>query len=58
VPKEFLEKSVLSNMEYAGVDERGFHFVATICIPDGATCYKAENIISFNGRLTITLIEY
>jgi hypothetical protein len=45
-------------MEYAGVDARGFRFVATICIPDGATCYKAENLISFDGKLTIKLIEY
>ena len=58
VPAQFLDQSVLSNMEYAGVDAVGFHFVATICIPDGASCYKAENIVSFDGRLTIKLIEY
>lgn len=58
VPKQFLEQSVLSNMEFSGVDARGFRFVATICIPDGATCYKAENLISFDGRLTTSLIEY
>jgi hypothetical protein len=58
IPAEFLEKAVLSNMEYTGVDKRGFRFVATICIPDGASCYKAENIISFDGRLSTTLIEY
>ena len=58
IPKEFIEKSVLSNMEFSGVDEKGFHFVATICIPDGATCYKAENQISFEGKLTTTLVEY
>ena len=52
VPKKFLSQSVLSNMEFARVDNRGFHFVATICIPDGATCYKAENIVSFNGHLS------
>ena len=58
VPKQVLEQSVLSNMEFSGVDARGFRFVATICIPDGATCYKAENLISFDGRLTTSLIEY
>ena len=58
VPAQFLSQSVLSNMEYASVDARGFRFVATICIPDGATCYKAENLISFDGKLTIKLIEY
>jgi hypothetical protein len=58
VPEQFLQQSVLSNMEYSGVDADGFHFVATICIPEGATCYKAENIISFDGQLTTRLIEY
>jgi len=58
VPAQFLEQSVLSNMEFAGVSKRGFAFIATICIPDGATCYKAENVISFDGQLTSTLVEY
>lgn len=58
VPEQFLSQSVLSNMEYVGVDERGFRFVATICIPDGATCYRAENLISFSGKLTTTLVEF
>ncbi len=58
VPEQFLSQSVLSNMEYTGVDARGFRFVATICIPDGASCYKAENVISFDGKLTMTLLEY
>ena len=58
IPAQFIDQAVLSNMEFKGVDARGFHFVATICIPDGASCYKAENIISFEGRLSTTLIEY
>jgi hypothetical protein len=58
IPGQFLQQSVLSNMEFTGVDQKGFHFVSTICKPDGAACYKAENIISFEGRLTTTLIEF
>ena len=58
IPAQFIDQAVLSNMEFKGVDARGFHFVATICIPDGASCYKAENIISFEGKLSTTLIEY
>ena len=58
IPQQFLSQSVLSNMEFTGVDAKGFHFVATICIPDGASCYKAENIVSFSGELTTTLLEY
>ena len=58
IPQQFLEQSVLSNMEFKCVDAKGFHFIATICIPDGAACYKAENTVSFDGKLTTTLIEY
>lgn len=58
IPQQFLEHAVLSNMEFTGVDASGFHFVATICIPDGASCYKAENIVSFDGQLKTSLIEY
>ncbi len=58
IPQHFLEQSVLSNMEFTGIDGKGFHFVATICIPDGASCYKAENVVSFSGELTTSLLEY
>ncbi len=58
IPERFLSQAVLSNMEYDTVDSRGFHFVATICIPDGAACYKAEILISFDGQVTTTLIEF
>ena len=58
VPKEFLGQSVLGNMEFAGIDGRGLRFVATVCIPDGATCYKAEHLVSFDGKLSTSLIEY
>lgn len=58
IPRQFLDKAVLSNMEFSGVDAKGFHFTATLCIPDGATCYKADNLISFDGKLTMTLVEY
>ena len=58
IPQQFLSSAVLSNMEYSGVDSRGFRFVATICIPGGASCYRAENVISFQGKLTTKLIEF
>ena len=58
IPEVFLNQAVLSNMEYTGIDAAGLHFVATICIPSGASCYKAENIIAFDGKQTSKLIEY
>jgi len=58
VPETFLEQSILNNMRFDRIDSQGFHFVATICIPDGASCYLVETLISFDGELSMKLLEY
>lgn len=58
VPESFLEEAVLGNMEYSHIDAAGLHFNATLCIPDGASCYLVETLISFSGQMTMKLIEY
>ena len=58
IPAEFLDQCILGNMQYMGIDERGFHFSATLCIPDGASCYMVSTDISFSGSLSKKLIEY
>lgn len=58
VPKQFLSQSILSGMEFYKVDGRGFHFNATICVPDGASCYMLDTYVSFKGQLAMELVEY
>lgn len=58
IPASFLQQAVLSNMEFSRIDAQGFHFDATLCIPDGASCYRVENVISLKGELTSQLVEY
>ena len=58
VPEKFLENAVLSDMEYSKTDAQGLHFIATICVPDGASCYQIDNVISYKGEVTKKLIEY
>ena len=58
VPDDFLEQAVLGNMQFERVDADGFHFNATICIPDGASCYMVETLIDFSGKMTMKLLEY
>ncbi len=58
VPQEFLEQAILGNMQYDHIDGRGIHFNATLCIPDGASCYLVETLISLNGNVTMKLLEY
>lgn len=58
VPAKFLEEAVLGNMEFSKIDAEGLHFNATLCIPDGASCYLVETLISYKGQMTMKTIEY
>ncbi len=58
VPAAFLEEAILANMEYAKADADGLHFNATLCIPDGASCYLVETVVSYTGGMTMKLVEY
>ncbi len=58
VPDDFLQQSILGNMKYESIDERGLHFSTTLCIPDGAACYLVSTDISFRGELSMRLMEY
>ena len=57
VPEDFLQQSILGNIAFDKVDAKGFYFDATVCIPDGESCYMIETIISFDGQLTMNLLE-
>ena len=57
VPQEFLDHAVLGNMQYAHTDARGVHFYATLCIPNGASCYMVDTSVGFDGQLSLTLLE-
>ncbi len=57
VPEDFLQQSILGNIAFDKVDAQGFHFDATVCIPDGESCYMIETLISFDGQLSMKLLE-
>ena len=58
VPSEFLEQAILGNMQYDHTDAAGVHFNATLCVPDGASCYLVETLIGFDGQMSMKLLEY
>jgi len=58
VPASFLEEAILANMEFSHVDADGLHFNATLCIPNGASCYLVESLVSYTGQMTMKLVEY
>ena len=57
VKNDFLEKAILNDMTFKKADAEGFHFIASLCQPNGASCYLVDNIISNNGEIHFKLAE-
>lgn len=56
VPTAFLEHSVLGNVCFAKVDNRGFHFEARVTTPDNPNSYYLLDLtVSHEGKLAISL---
>lgn len=56
IPTAFLKASVLSDLVFQKVDEQGFHYYASLCIPDSPSSYLVEIQILFDGRLKMNLV--
>ena len=57
VSSQFLEGAILSNMEFGHTNPAGSRFLATLCEPDGSTCYVVEITISFDGKVIAELLQ-
>ncbi len=57
VPDDFLQWAILSDMDFCGVDAKGYHYQATVCIPDGASCYMVDITVDKDGTLSYQLIQ-
>jgi hypothetical protein len=57
VPEGFLQGAVLSDMDFGGVDAKGYHYQATVCIPDGASCYLVNLTVDKDGKITYKLVQ-
>jgi hypothetical protein len=53
VPADFLNKSVLSDFIFNGIDAEGVHYNALLGIPDSPSSYVVEVLVSFGGKLTL-----
>ncbi len=58
VPENFLQQATLSDVVFSHVDAAGFHFDATICIPDDAVCYMVQVLVQKDGRYELNLMDY
>lgn len=57
VPVDFLRWAVLSDMDFGGVDAKGYHYQATVCIPEGASCYLVNITVGTDGSLSYELVK-
>ena len=57
VPATFLSESILSDIEFRKADANGFHFSATLCKPDGVSCYMVDIVITKDGKMSMKLLE-
>ena len=53
ISTDFLQQSILSEMNFKNVDRKGFHYQATVCIPESSVCNIADLSVSSDGKLTI-----
>lgn len=58
VPKGYLQQAILNDMQYSHTDAQGFHFNASLCVPDEASCYLIDQIVTFRGEVSTKLLEY
>lgn len=55
VPDDFLQWAILSDMDFMGVNEKGYQYQATVCIPNVASCYLVNLSIATDGNISYEL---
>lgn len=55
--EEILEQAILADMSFTGVDSEGYHYQATIGIPESSVFYLAHVDIGFDKKLDIKKAE-
>jgi len=57
VKGDYLKKAILNDMNFKVADAEGFHFTASLCQPNGVSCYLVDNIIGEHGGIRFKLAE-
>ncbi len=57
IPDDFLQRAILSDMDFCGVDAGGYHYQATVCVPDEASCYLVDIAIDKDGKSSYSLVQ-
>ncbi len=57
IPAEYYQRAILSDMEFGGVNAKGYQYQATLCIPNSASCYLINISITKDGDITYELVR-
>lgn len=57
IPGEYYQRAILSDMNFIGVNEKGYQYQATVCVPNSVSCYLVDISIKFNGDINYDLVQ-
>lgn len=57
IPHEYFMRAILSDMEFMGVNAKGYQYQATLCIPNSASCYLVNISINKDGDIDYELAQ-
>lgn len=57
IPPDFLDKAILADMHFGSIDSSGYHYQASLCIPESSLCYVVNLSISFDGKLSMAVLK-
>lgn len=57
IPYDFFQYAILSDMDFDRIDAQGYHFQANLCVPDDASCYLINLIVSPDGQIKYEMVN-
>jgi len=57
IPSDYYERAILSDMEFVGVNTKGYQYQANLCIPNSASCYLVNISINTDGDIAYELAQ-
>lgn len=56
-PAEVLDQTILADMDFMGVDDKGYHYQATLGIPESSVYNLVNMVIGFDNKMNIKKAE-
>lgn len=57
IPSDFLNQAILSDVHFLGIGTEGFHYQASVCIPESVVCYLVDLHIGFDSKVVMEVVK-